>query len=96
MKTHILCSTTFSSENHAVYEIMSKNMVETDRLQMTIRLRVACWKSKATRTQVKSQARAYTNNLLLFHSNICYVNAPQCYVIGTLPVLFDANIDLTD
>jgi hypothetical protein len=26
--------------------------------------------------------------LLLFHSNNCFVNAPQCYAIRTLPVLF--------
>jgi hypothetical protein len=34
MKTHILCSTTFS-ENRTVYEIMSKNTVETEGPQMT-------------------------------------------------------------
>ena len=30
IKTHILCSETFS-ENRVVYEIMSKNVAETDR-----------------------------------------------------------------
>jgi len=30
IKTHILCSVTFS-ENRAVYELIWKNMVETDR-----------------------------------------------------------------
>jgi hypothetical protein len=34
MKTHILYSITFS-ENHTVYEIMSKNVVETEGPQMT-------------------------------------------------------------
>jgi hypothetical protein len=33
MKTHILCSVTFS-ENRTVYEIMSKNLVKTEGLQM--------------------------------------------------------------
>jgi hypothetical protein len=33
-KTHILCSVTFS-ENHAIYEIMWKGMVEPDRPRMT-------------------------------------------------------------
>ena len=37
IKTHILCSITFS-ENRSVYEIIWKNMVEPDRLQMTIRV----------------------------------------------------------
>ena len=36
IKTHILCSITFFSENCAIYEIMWKNMVESDRPQMTI------------------------------------------------------------
>ena len=38
IKTRILCSITFFFlfENHAVYEIMWKNMVELDRPQMTI------------------------------------------------------------
>jgi hypothetical protein len=34
IKTHILCSVTFP-ENRAVYEIMSKNMVEPEGPQMT-------------------------------------------------------------
>jgi len=34
-KTHILCSITFP-KNHAIYEIMWENMVETDRPQMKI------------------------------------------------------------
>ena len=30
IKTHILCPGTFFSENHAVYEIMWKNIVQPD------------------------------------------------------------------
>jgi len=38
-------------ENHVVYEIMWKNMVERGRPQMTIwRKRIACWIPKATDT----------------------------------------------
>jgi hypothetical protein len=36
IKTLILCSATFFPENRAVYEIMSKNVVEPERPQMTI------------------------------------------------------------
>jgi hypothetical protein len=36
IKTHILYSITFFSENHAVYRIMWKNMVGLDRLQITV------------------------------------------------------------
>jgi len=35
IKTHILCSI-ISSENRAVYEVMWKSTVETDRPQMTV------------------------------------------------------------
>ena len=55
IKIHTLYSITFS-ENRAVYEIMSKNMME--RPQMTIWCRVACWLSKATRVQAHAYPRA--------------------------------------
>jgi len=48
IKTHVLCSVTsffFSLlENRAVYEVMWKNIVEPDGLQMAIWcMRIACW-----------------------------------------------------
>jgi hypothetical protein len=51
IKTLISCSITFFSENRAVYEIMSKNMMGPERQQMAIRQCVACWISKDTRAQ---------------------------------------------
>jgi len=36
MKTFIFCSVTFSPENHAVYEIVWKNMQEPDRPHVTL------------------------------------------------------------
>jgi len=36
IKTHILCSVTFFFENHAVYGIMWRNMVEPERQQIKI------------------------------------------------------------
>jgi len=53
IKTHILCSVTFlfSSENHAVYEIMWKNTTEPGRPQTTKwRMRIASWIHLATNT----------------------------------------------
>jgi hypothetical protein len=54
IKTHILCSVFllfFFFENRAVYEIMWKNIAESDRPQMAIwRTRIACWIRKATDT----------------------------------------------
>ena len=50
----------FFPENRAVYEIMSKNMVESERLQIAIWRRVACWISKATHAEAHLRARAPT------------------------------------
>jgi hypothetical protein len=48
------------SENRAIYEIMSNNVVEPERPQMIIWQRFACWISKATRAQTHACARAPT------------------------------------
>jgi hypothetical protein len=48
---HILYSVTFFFENGAFYEIILKNIVESDRPGMTIwRIRIAYWIRKATNT----------------------------------------------
>jgi hypothetical protein len=42
----------FLFENRVVYEILTKNVVQPDRPQMTTeRMRCACWITKATDTQ---------------------------------------------
>jgi hypothetical protein len=69
------------SENLAVYEIMWKNIVQTDRPQMAIwRTRIACWIPKAT-----------NKHSLFFHYNNGCTNAPRCYVMRTFPVLFNIS-----
>ena len=46
-----MCSVTFFVENHAVYEIMWRNMAQPGRPQMaTRRMRIAGWVTKATET----------------------------------------------
>ena len=52
-----MCNNVFfflSFENNAVYELMWKNIVETVRLQMTWRMRIACWTPKATNTHTRN------------------------------------------
>ena len=49
IKIHILCSIIFFSENRAICVTVSKIMVEPERLQMAIWLRLACKINKATR-----------------------------------------------
>ena len=54
-----------------------------DRPKMTIRhASVASWVPKATDT------RSEYVILIVFHCNNGYTNAPQCYVIRTLPVSY--------
>ena len=59
IKTHILYLITFS-ENHAVYEIMSKNMVEPEKIQIIWHLRVAYCMSERTRWEAHARVRART------------------------------------
>ena len=60
IKTHILRSVTFT-ENRALYEIMSKNMMEPDRPQTIGRMRVKYWISKAARAQADAHALTRAN-----------------------------------
>jgi hypothetical protein len=74
--THFVFSN-FFSENLAVYETMSKNLVQPERPQRVWRLRFAYWINKATplhpyphihtdaRTSMRSPKRAHT------HTEIC-------------------------
>jgi len=70
---------TFFSENHAVCGTMWKNIVQSDRPQMTIwRMQFAF--SIADDTITHSEYVTLTD----FHCNSGYTNAPQYDVIRTL------------
>jgi len=52
IKTHILYSIMFLKLS-AVYEVMWKNVLEPDELQMTMwRMRIVCWILKTTNTHL--------------------------------------------
>jgi len=75
IKTHVLYSIPFFSENLTDNEIMWKNSVKPDRPQMVIRrMNFACYMSKATDTQSKYEIR------FAIHNNNGYANAPRCNV----------------
>jgi len=80
----ILYSVTFFFfENPAVYEIMLKHTVERIRSQMTTWcIHITCWIPRDTNTHSQYVI------LIAFHSNNGCTNAPHCYVIRTLPILF--------
>ena len=83
IKTYILYSINFFSENLAIYEITWKNLVQSDRPQTGVRrMRFACWITRATNTHSEYEI------IMLFHCNNGCTNAPHCYVIRTLSVLF--------
>ena len=85
MKAHISCSITFYL-NRAFCEIIWKNIIELDRPQMKIRrTRIACWITNAT------NAHSEYVILMAFSLQQWFTNAPQCYVIRTLPV-FDFTV----
>jgi hypothetical protein len=73
----ILFSVTFFFENHVVYEIMSKCMMETERSQMTSQYgaQLACWITKVTSTHMHTHAhtpgqlQARTHACALTHTN---------------------------
>ena len=73
-----------------MYEIMWKNTVEPDRPRMIIqRMSTERWMTQATEhTRIMQYLR-------LLHCNDGCTNALQRYVIRTLPVLFNLNLDLT-
>jgi hypothetical protein len=63
---------------------MWRIIVERDRPQMTVwRMRIACWIPQATETHSE-----YVILSAFFHRNNGCTNAPPCYTIRTLPVLF--------
>ena len=83
IKTHVVFSENYFFKSCAGYEVMWKNIVQPDRAQMTIRsMHIACWIPEPTDTQSE-----YI--ILLFHCNSVCTKAPHCYVVPTLPGLFN-------
>jgi len=79
-KTHILCTVNFSPENHAVYEVTWKNLVQPDRSQLTLwRMRISCC---MLQTHIHNM-----QYLLLFHGKNGDKDAPHCYVYNYIPCL---------
>ena len=94
---HILRSVSFLRKSHRLWDNVEKcdgARVAAGNMAMLL----ACWISKATRAKVHARDRACTptpiymharthTHLLLFHSKSALVNAPQRYVLRTLPAL---------
>jgi hypothetical protein len=82
IKTHIVCSITFS-ENLSAYEMIWKDFVETGMIQMTIwHMCIARWTPKATHTHTQNM-----QHLLLFHCHNGCTIVPQCHAIRAVHCL---------
>ena len=76
---------TFVSESLAVYQIMRRNMVGSDRQQMT-----KFHDEKTCELDAKARIKTHDRGiyyLLIFHCNNGCTKAPPYYAIRTLPVL---------
>jgi len=87
-QTNILRSVTLF-ENRAGYETMWKNMVNSDRLQMTIWCKhIACWKTRVTNTHSKYVIRIVFPLQQWFHEKRINVTLyVQCLACLQLRVL---------
>ena len=73
----------FSFEDRAVYEIMWKNTVESDRPQMTIWfMSTACWIHKATDTHSECVTYCFSTATMVVITRLSvtlYVNYLSCF-----------------
>ena len=105
--THFMFNNSFS-ENHAIYEIMWKNMVEPDRPQMTIWcMRIACRIHTPTNTHsecvilpafsLQDGAWTHLKVMLRVHCMSCkFLNIMSCTIFTefvTLLILVDVKGD---
>jgi len=81
IKTHILCSLTFS-EYRAVYEVMWKDTVVRGKARDYYMAHAHCILYNKGDTQTHNMSY-----LLIFHCNNCCNNPHEYYVIRTLSVL---------
>jgi hypothetical protein len=96
----LLCSIFFFLENHVVYEIMWKNVVERGKPQMRLwRMRIACWIPKATNTHsgcIILIAFPTATMVARTHLNVTlYVHCLSCLKIAELTDAYNWNDSLT-
>ena len=90
IKTHDVCSIALFRKWYHLWDDVEKYGVrEATDDNMIRRVRFACWIRKATREHAYEHAHAHTEiRIIAFPQQPWFVNARQCYVIRTLPILF--------
>jgi hypothetical protein len=68
IKTHILYSITFFSENRTVYDIMSKNSVETEGPQMTTQYGTYALRAGVARLYARMRTHTPTRSVTHMHA----------------------------
>ena len=77
-------------ENLALYEKISKHLVEPERPQIIWHMRVSCWILKATRVQAHSRSSSPTPTHTHTHTKIC-----NTYCFSTATVVYWTRLNLT-
>ena len=91
IKTRVLHPVTSPPpENLALYEKISKHLVEPERPQIIWHMRVSCWILKATRVQAHSRSSSPTPTHTHTHTKIC-----NTYCFSTATVVYWTRLNLT-
>jgi hypothetical protein len=85
IKAHFMFNN-FFSENHGIYEVMWKNIVQPNRPQMTI-WRMACWMPKGTNTHTHT-LRICNTYYFSTATMVAQMRLNVTLYVSTLPVLF--------
>ena len=92
--THFMLNNFF--ENHNVYEITRKNIVEPDGLQTTIRhISISCWIPKATDTQSEYVTYFFSTATIVERKCLIvtlYTHCLYCYFYGRIVTDFMKEI----
>jgi hypothetical protein len=90
IKTHILCPLTFFFKSCCLWDNVGKYCRNGEAASDVRCMRMACCITKATHTHTHTHTVHEYGMLSLFHCNNNCTNAPQRYIIRTLPLLFRA------
>ena len=86
IKTHILCSINFFSENHTVYEIMSKNEVETEGPRMTLQYGAYALRAGLARSYAGMCMHTPTRSVTHMHARMRkHAHTDQCGIFISFP-----------
>jgi hypothetical protein len=92
--THFIFYNFFSRKSRRFWDNVEKygGAKQATYGNITRRMRFACWITETTHTLTHTQNKQY---LLFFRGSNGYMNAPHCYIIRILPVLFSTFLHIS-